>query len=125
LARLLGREILDPATLPEGEFRRQIPRFNGPDWALNRARIEGFRALARDLGLAPPALALAWVLDQGPHLIPIPGTRTADHLADWASADEILLTPEIRAEIERCLPVGWAYGDRYDDHQAGTVERYC
>lgn len=121
----LGREILDPATLPEDEFRRQIPRFNGPDWVLNRQRIEGFRAYARARGLTPPALALAWVLDQGPHLIPIPGTRTAANLADWVQASDIALTDEDRREINRLLPAGWAYGDRYDDNQAATVERYC
>ena len=121
----LGRDILDPAALPEGEFRRQIPRFQAPDWPLNRARIEGFRGLAHDLGLSPPALAQAWVLEQGTHLIPIPGTRSAGHLADWATASDLTLTAAMRHEIDRLLPVGWAFGDRYDDHQASTVERYC
>ena len=121
----LGRDVLDPATLPAAEFRRQIPRFQGRDWALNRAQIEAFRSYAHDLGLTPPALALAWVLDRAPHLIPIPGTRTADHLADWAGASEITLSEAHRTEMARLLPVGWAYGDRYDDTQAGTVERYC
>jgi aryl-alcohol dehydrogenase-like predicted oxidoreductase len=121
----LGREILDPASLPEGEFRRQIPRFNGPDWVLNRQRIEGFRAFARDRGINPPSLALAWVLDQGPHLIPIPGTRTAENLGDWVHASDITLTDEDRREINRLLPVGWAHGDRYNDDQSATVERYC
>jgi aryl-alcohol dehydrogenase-like predicted oxidoreductase len=121
----LGREILDPYTLPENEFRRQIPRFQGHDWQLNRTQIETFRAYAHSRNVTPPALALAWVLDQGPHLLPIPGTRTADHLADWAMASDIKLTPEDRAEVARLLPAGWAYGDRYNNDQAGTVERYC
>ena len=71
-----------------------------------------------------PALALAWILEQGPHLIPIPGTRTAEHLGDWVEASEIALTPEDRATLARILPVGWAYGDRYGDDQAAQVERY-
>jgi aryl-alcohol dehydrogenase-like predicted oxidoreductase len=121
----LGRDILDPATLAEVEFRRQIPRFQGVDWQLNKAKIEDFRAFAKDRGIMPSALALAWVLDQGPHLLPIPGTRTADHLADWVAASDITLTAEDRVEIARILPIGWAYGDRYNDDQAGTVERYC
>lgn len=121
----LGREILDPATLPEGEFRRQIPRFNGPDWVLNRQRIAGFRTYAQNRGISPPALALAWVLDKGPHLIPIPGTRSAENLADWVHASEIVLTDEDHREINRLLPPGWAFGDRYNDDQAATVERYC
>jgi aryl-alcohol dehydrogenase-like predicted oxidoreductase len=121
----LGRDIIDPATLPETEFRRKIPRFQGVDWKLNIAKIEEFRAYAADRGLTPPALALAWVLDQGPHILPIPGTRTADHLSDWVHASEIMLTPEDRACITHILPIGWAYGDRYNDDQATTVERYC
>ena len=121
----LGREIISPETLAPTEFRRQIPRFQGVDWQLNRTKIEDFRAYAYDRGISPPALALAWVLDQGPHLLPIPGTRTADHLGDWVAASDITLTPQDRSEIARILPVGWAYGDRYNDEQATTVERFC
>ena len=121
----LGRDIIDPDTLPPTEFRRQIPRFQGRDWQLNRTKIEDFRAYAHDRGLSPPALALTWVLDQGPHLLPIPGTRTADHLTDWVTASEISLTAEDRTAIARILPVGWAHGDRYNDEQAATVERFC
>jgi len=120
-----GRETLDPATLAPGDFRRTIPRFQPPDWALNLTRIAGFRAFAAERGETVAGLAMAWVLDQGPHLIPIPGTRTADHLRDWAGACEIVLTEADRAEIARRLPVGWAHGDRYGPEQAMTVERYC
>lgn len=121
----LGQPGIDPAALPQGDFRLGIPRFQGQDWALNRARIAEFQALAASLGTTTPALALAWVLHQGPHLIPIPGTRSADHLADWAAADKIVITPEIQTAIARVLPTGWAHGDRYNLDQAITVERYC
>lgn len=120
-----SREPFDPSVLPPDDFRLLIPRFSGKDWAMNAAKIAEFRALAHDLGLNAPALAMAWVLDQGPHLIPIPGTRTATHLADWAGAANITLTPEIRAEIARVLPIGWTYGDRYNDALSLMVERYC
>jgi aryl-alcohol dehydrogenase-like predicted oxidoreductase len=121
----LGQTILDPATLPETEFRRQIPRFQPENWPRNRAMIEAFRDFAFARGVSPAAMAVAWVLHQGDHLLPIPGTRHAGHLVDWAGASDIVLSPEDRAEIERLLPVGWAYGDRYNHDQAGTVERYC
>ena len=126
LARgVFGRKVIDPASLPPSDFRLSIPRFHGRDWVLNLAKIDEFRALAASRALTAPALALAWVLDQGDHLIPIPGTRTADHLADWIDAADITLTATDRAEIARILPVGWAYGDRYGLEQASTVERYC
>ena len=126
LARgVLGCEVIDPATLPATDFRLTIPRFNGADWTLNLTKINEFRRFATSRGLTVPALALAWLLDQGDHLIPIPGTRTATHLADWLGAADIALTAGDRAEIARILPVGWAYGDRYGPDQASTVERYC
>lgn len=121
----LGHTMLDPATLPAGEFRTLIPRFSPENWPRNKARIETFRAYAANRALSPAALALAWTLTQGDHLIPVPGTRTAEHLADWVTASDISLTPEDHTEIARLLPVGWAFGDRYNDDQAATVERYC
>jgi aryl-alcohol dehydrogenase-like predicted oxidoreductase len=126
LARgVFGQTIADPAAMQPGEFRLQIPRFQGDNWTRNLEHIHAFRALAADRGISPAALAIAWVLAQGDHMIPIPGTRTAGHVADWAGASEIRLTPEDQAAIAQVLPVGWAYGDRYNHDQAATVERYC
>jgi aryl-alcohol dehydrogenase-like predicted oxidoreductase len=126
LARgVFGDPPLDPATLAPGDFRRAIPRLNDPHWTLNRAAIAPFRAFCADRDWPVPAVALAWVLDQGPHLIPIPGTRTARHLSAWAGASEIVLTDADRAEIARLLPAGFAHGDRYGTDQAMSVERYC
>ena len=87
-------------------------------------KLQAFHAYAHDHGYTPAALALAWLLDRAGHLIPIPGTRSATHLADWITAPEIDLTDEDREEIDRILPVGWAWGDRYDEAQTVTVERY-
>ena len=126
LARgVLGQTILDPDALMPDDFRRQIPRFAADNWPLNKARVQEFRAFAAGRGVTPPALALAWLLAQGDHIIPIPGTRSAAHLADWAGADTITLTNADLTDIARILPAGWAYGDRYSDAQAASVERYC
>lgn len=119
-----GSPMADPATFAPGEFRSRIPRFTPENWPHNKARLDAFHAFARRRGQTPAALALAWLLDRGPHLIPIPGTRTAEHLRAWTMAPEIDLTDDDRAEIDRILPVGWAWGDRYDDQMAATVERY-
>ena len=126
LARgVMGEPMLEPAAMPPDDWRRMIPRFQEPDWSLNRAVILGFRAWCGARGWPVPAVALAWILDRGPHLIPIPGTRTGEHLADWAGASDIVLTSQDRADIARLLPVGFAYGDRYNAEQAATVEHYC
>jgi aryl-alcohol dehydrogenase-like predicted oxidoreductase len=125
LARgVFGTPMADPAMFAPGEFRTRIPRFQPENWPHNRARLQAFHDLARALGHTPAALALAWILDRGPHVIPIPGTRTPDHLQAWLAAPGIDLTDDDRAEIDRLLPAGWAWGDRYDDAQAATVERY-
>jgi aryl-alcohol dehydrogenase-like predicted oxidoreductase len=126
LARgVFGTPMADPATFPVGEFRTRIPRFYPGNWPHNRLKLLNFHDFARTRGVSPAALALAWLLDRGSHIIPIPGTRTAEHLADWLAAPEIDLTDDDRATIERLLPVGWAWGDRYDDAQSATAERYC
>ncbi len=126
LARgVFGDPPVDPRALPPGDFRLQIPRFHEPDWSLNTAQIARFHAFALDRGWGVPAAALAWVLDRGPHLIPIPGTRTAENLMAWVTADQIAFTDEDRAVIDRLLPVGFAHGDRYGPDQAAMVERYC
>lgn len=119
-----GTPMADPATFAPNEFRTRIPRFYPENWPTNRARLDAFHAFARTRGFTPSALALAWLLDRAPHILPIPGTRSAEHLRAWAMALEIDLSDDDRDEIDRLLPVGWAWGDRYDDHMAATVERY-
>jgi len=126
LARgVFGAPPVRPEDMAPEDFRRRIPRFQEPDWSLNQAVLSPFRTFCADRGWAVPAVALAWLLDRGPHLIPIPGTRTAENLAAWAGASGIAFSDADRAEISRLLPVGFAYGDRYNLEQAMTVERYC
>lgn len=120
-----GQPMFDPERQDPGAFRRRIPRFTPDHWPANRRQILRFHDLAAAMGHGVPALALAWCLHRGDHLIPIPGTRHAAHLADWAHAAEIALSPADMAAIEAVLPAGWAHGDRYDDAMAASVERYC
>lgn len=125
LARgVFGDPMLDPDLHDLGPFRRQIPRFSPENWPKNREKLLEFQALAARMGHHPSALALAWCLHRGPHLVPIPGTRTAGHLKAWAGADAITLGAGDMAAIEAVLPVGWAFGDRYNDEMAASVERF-
>ena len=114
-----------PAKFPETDFRINMPRFLEPNFSANCKLISDFRDFARSRGWSTTEVALAWVLDQGEHLVPIPGTRSAAHLKEWVGASEINFSKEDRAEIERILPVGFAHGDRYSDEQIVGVERYC
>ncbi len=126
LARGMFTNVMpDPAALPESDFRRNNPRFVDPNFAFNREIVVRFNDYARDRGHSPAALALAWTLHRGPRIIPIPGTRSAAHLAEDAEGASIKLTPADMAEIETILPVGFAHGDRYSEKQYIGPERYC
>ena len=126
LARgMLGEAPPDPDGFDPSDFRVGTPRFSPPNFARNVEALDAFRAFARDRDVATSALAIAWVLAQGDHLIPIPGTRSAEHLREWAAAGNMALDAEELAEIDRLLPPGFAHGDRYSDAQMVGVERYC
>lgn len=115
----------DPTTFEAGHFRTGTPRFTEPNFSYNVQQIDGFRSLARDLNASPATLAIAWCLAQGDHLIPIPGTRSAAHLADCAAATEFVMTDAVMQAIDDVLPCGWAHGDRYSHAQHVGVEGYC
>jgi aryl-alcohol dehydrogenase-like predicted oxidoreductase len=117
--------VLDPDTFPDKDFRKPMPRFQPENYRYNMQRIDRFKSFARSRGWTPAALAVAWVLHQGKHVIPIPGTRTAEHLAETAVASEIALTAKDLTEIEDILPVGFAHGNRYSAEQQGASEMYC
>lgn len=119
---MFGKEPLQRSFREGIDFRDTNPRFVEPNFSANLAAIAPFRDLCAMRGWSVPGAALAWVLAQGDHIIPIPGTRTAAHLGDWQVAD---LDIADLAEIERVLPVGFAHGGRYGDHQMAYVESYC
>ena len=101
------------------------PRFMEPNLSANVALTEPFRALAKDCGLTAAGLAIAWLLHQSDHIIPIPGTRYVSHLNEAIAGAGFTMTEEVAREIDRILPIGWAHGDRYSEHQWFGPERYC
>jgi aryl-alcohol dehydrogenase-like predicted oxidoreductase len=106
------------------DFRYSNPRFQSLNWRRNRERLQAFLALADSWGVKPATLAIAWTLAKAPHVVPIPGTRTADHLEECAAAAKIDLTDAQLAEIERALPLGYAAGERYSEQQWVGIEKY-
>jgi aryl-alcohol dehydrogenase-like predicted oxidoreductase len=116
--------LQDVDSFGERDFRHANPRFQGLNWQRNRDRLGGFLALADAWGSKPAALAIAWTLAKAPHVVPIPGTRAADHLAECAAAAKIDLTDDQLAEIERALPLGFAAGERYSEPQWVGIQKY-
>jgi len=107
--------------LPEDDFRRTSPRFQGENFERNLALVERVEELAAERRCTPGQLALAWVLARGEDVVPIPGTTTVRHLEQNVAALEVELTPDDLADLEAVFPQGAAVGDRYGD--MSTVDR--
>lgn len=122
---MFGTAPVDRSSFKDEDIRKPNPRFQDPNFAFNVAYFDQFKAFAGELGVASATLAMAWVLDQGDHLIPIPGTRTSEHLIELAASTDFKMTDEIRDTINKIMPRGFAHGDRYSDAQIVGVERYC
>jgi len=126
----VGRGLLTdrpptPESIARSTFLSDNPRFTGDNLMRNRRASDALRNLAGDMGKPTAALAIAWLLHQGKHVIPIPGTHSPQHLRDLAAGTELALTPDILAEIDTRLPIGWAHGDRYSAAQNNGPEQYC
>jgi len=106
------------------DFTKVNPRFNKPNYDHNIRITDKFRNYAKDIGVASATLSIAWLLSNDDHIIPIPGTRSVEHLKELVAAIEFDMTDKIKNEIENILPLGWAYGDRYSDAQWIGPERY-
>ncbi len=107
------------------DFLKANPRFLEPNLSRNIAVTDGLRTLAREMGVATSSLAIAWLLHQGDNILPIPGTRSVDHLNELAAGAEMKLSETDLAAIDSLLPIGWAHGDRYNVGQWVGPEKYC
>jgi aryl-alcohol dehydrogenase-like predicted oxidoreductase len=96
---LVGR-VASSDQLPEGDFRRGLPRFQQEALRANLAIVDRVRELADRVGATPAQVALAWVLRQGRYVIPIPGTKTPRYLADNAGAADVELGEAEVAELD-------------------------
>lgn len=121
---LLTNSPLRGEALTASGFLRTNPRFTGQNHLTNLAQTDKFRAAAAEIGLPAASVAIAWLLAQGPHVLPIPGTRSTAHFAELVQGAEATLTAEDLALIDTVLPIGWAHGDRYDDLQLVGPERF-
>jgi aryl-alcohol dehydrogenase-like predicted oxidoreductase len=122
----LGRGFLSgqfktPEDIPEGDFRRNNPRFIGDNFYKNLELVERVRQIADEKGRTPSQLALAWVLAQGDDIVPIPGTKRIKYLEENIAAADIQLTNDDLKRLDEAVPKGTTAGDRYPD--MSTVNR--
>jgi aryl-alcohol dehydrogenase-like predicted oxidoreductase len=116
---LLSGRLTSPDDLVPGDLRRDLPRFQGENFARNLAVVEHLTRLADEKRATLSQLAIAWLLAQGYDVVPIPGAEHRRYLEENLRALEVRLTPRDLAAIER---VAWrevAAGERYG--QAGMA----
>lgn len=124
----LGRGFLTgkfkrPEDLPEGDWRRDSPRFQGANFQKNLDLVAKIGELAREKGVTASQLALAWVLAQGREIVTIPGTTRVENLEENVAATRIVLSAEDLARIEAVAPLGAASGLRYPEAAMKSVNR--
>ena len=109
--------------LPEDDFRRHSPRFQGENFQKNLDLVRQIEEVAASKGCTASQLALAWVHAQGGDVVPIPGTKRRKYLEENVAALEVELTPDDLARIEEVAPKGVAAGERYPAAAMASIGR--
>jgi aryl-alcohol dehydrogenase-like predicted oxidoreductase len=114
----LGRGFLTgafkaDAPLADNDFRRGLPRFQGEALAKNLGLVEALQQIAAEKGVTPAQLALAWILHQGEHIAPIPGTTKIARLEENLGAIDVTFSAEELARIATAVPETAVEGERY------------
>jgi aryl-alcohol dehydrogenase-like predicted oxidoreductase len=124
----LGKGFLtgtvSPATeFAAGDIRSTIPRFNAGNRTANQALLDHVTSLGQARGATPGQVALAWLLAQGQHIVPIPGTRRRERLAENSGATRVALSADEIADLNTAAARHGVHGNRYNDHHLGLVGR--
>jgi aryl-alcohol dehydrogenase-like predicted oxidoreductase len=122
----LGRSLLTGSVrqvsdIPEGDGRGRHPRFTADNLARNLQLVSVIEAMAKAKGCTPGQIALAWLLAQGPDVVPIPGTKRVERLDENLGALDVALSPDDVARLSSALPPGAAAGTRYAEAQLRAV----
>jgi aryl-alcohol dehydrogenase-like predicted oxidoreductase len=116
----LGRSLLtgpvrSASDIPEGDGRGRHPRFAADNLARNLAHVAMIEAVAREKDCTPAQVALAWLLAQGPDIVPIPGTKRIERLDENLAALDVVLSADDVVRLSSALPPGAAAGLRYPE----------
>ena len=117
---LTGR-LKRPEDLPEGDWRRNHPRFQAENFQKNLDLVARVAQVAREKSCTPAQLALAWLVGKGEEIVPIPGTKRRTYLEENAAAVNVRLTPEDLRRLDEVVPKGAAAGARYPEGGMRTV----
>jgi aryl-alcohol dehydrogenase-like predicted oxidoreductase len=106
--------------LSEKDIRRTMPRFTPAHLPRNLTLLDGLRAIAAELECTPAQLALAWLLRQGPDILPIPGTRSVQRLHENLGAAGVRLPDEAMARLNALIDT--VSGNRYAEQGQREVD---
>ena len=109
----LAGAVKEVESLPAGDLRRAMPRFQGDNLRQNLGLYEQFEQLAEQAGCTPAQLSIAWVLSRGDHVVAIPGTTSLKHLTENFAAKDLDVSPEILAAVEALITPEAVAGGRY------------
>ncbi len=107
--------------IPEGDYRRNSPRFQGENFQKNLELVDRVRQIAHEKGVQPSQLALAWLLARENFIVPIPGASKRVHLEENVAALDVVLTRDDLARIDAASPKGAAHGTRYAESGMRTI----
>lgn len=119
----LAGQIKSPADFAPDDYRHNSPRFQGENFQKNLDLVAKIESLARTKGCTTSQLAIAWVMAQGEHIVPIPGTKRRKYLDENAGASRVRLSPSELAEVDAMFPMGSAAGERYPANMMTYVDR--
>jgi aryl-alcohol dehydrogenase-like predicted oxidoreductase len=108
---------------PEGDYRRGDPRFQGANYDANMRAAKVVGDVARELGATPAQVALAWVLDRGDDMAPIPGTKRRSYLEENLAAATLRLDRTAMARLDTALTAEAIAGPRYNDQMMAYIDR--
>ena len=113
---------IDVAALDARDIRRSMPRFAPENYAANLKLLPAYKSIAQEVGCTPAQLALAWLLHQGEHIIPIPGTTCVEHLLDDLGAVNVKLSTDVMARLETLINEKTVAGSRYNEQGNREVD---
>lgn len=105
----------------ENDFRRSIPRFSRENFSRNLQLVDALRAIADEKGCTPGQLSLAWLINQGDDIFPIPGTKRIKYLEENMGALNVVLTPEEDKLIRQAIERAEVYGTRVAETLMGGL----
>jgi aryl-alcohol dehydrogenase-like predicted oxidoreductase len=108
---------------PEGDFRRGDPRYQGANYDANMRAASAVQEIAARLGATPGQVALAWLLETGSDVVPIPGTKRRTYLEENVGAAAISLSAADRARLDAALSPANVAGPRYNERMMATIDR--